>query len=1253
MKQIKEKRLLRKKKYSITKNKTKKKLPKSAITNHITGLYNRRYFDKFLKKIIGQSKKQKRHFSLLIIDVDNFKIINDKYGHLAGDKILTDLARVFKASVRKIDICFRYGGNEIAIILPNSGKEAAENIITRLETKLDRQKFAAEDGYTLRLQLSVGLAIFPDDGLIPRVLIEKADKLLYKAKRRKKRQKSKPAEPFILKTKLVPPILKDTVVFRPRLLSLLKENIDKKLILVNADAGYGKTTLLTQLIQDQDLPVVFYDLDKGDNDLMVFFSYLIKGLEQLQPNLVQRTSGLLEHGAELAKNYELVMGTLINELMEKRSQELFFILDDYHTLLDDSLVHNALDYFINHLPDTVRVVIASRTVPQLTSLAKWRSKQNLFELSREELRFTHNEIKALLSRVYKVILSDEELSQVSNHTEGWITGIQLILQSAGKERKTVKEILNGYVAQNRPLFEYFANEILTGESSRVQNFLKYSSILEIMTPNACDAILGMKDSARLLRDIERRNLFLSTVGKEEYKYHHVFREFLQDRIEDKRFKRSLNLKAARFYKQKGQIEQAIQHYLEVESYEWAGKLIVQVANQMRTQARFATLNTWLKEIPEVVLQKQPQLLTALGRLYVVQGHLKQAEEMYIRAEQLLKDKGNMPALAEVLNAHGSLLLLTGAHHEKTLKILRKAIRACPASEEELRGEIFNSTGRMWRAVWDFKKARTYLLKAYRISEHMKDSRKLITIGNNLALQFLTQGESRTAFKSFVSLIKKIGETYWIEVGVIFTNAARTALTLGKVEWAEQCLDKGWNLCRPYEDPFSKAALNHGFGALYTLRDQWDLAEQHLHKALNGFAKLQWAHAEFTVLLLLTRLYRYSGDLAKAEEYLGLIWQRLDKKQSPYEASILAESSLLQASLGQFDKADKIIKTNLRLIQKFGLNLHKFLSYFVATAVYLSKNNERDAVKFLRRTLRLAKIKGFDGLLACELRHKPYLAKFAQSSNIDRNFILSLNLPKDMPKLEIQVRCFGGLRLQDKIGKVLRLVWPTEKTRSLFALLVAHRETLVRRDVLMEQLWPNLSKRRAIQNFRTTASRMRQSLIKALSGQLSQNEIFVWQHGRYQLLPEVQLQVDIEEFNLLLKEAERAGSGEEKATVIHQALNLYKGDYLPEIYDSWSDVFRRRFRERRLSALYWLAQYTAGQGDDYGCIAACESYLSADPLSEEVVRLYMKSLSRLGRVTAVKACYKSLNQALRRELSSAPSKETKDLYLFLLGSHSKL
>lgn len=188
---------------------------------------------------------------------------------------------------------------------------------------------------------------------------------------------------MVLTTKLQPPSLKPNTLRRERLLKLLKNNLERKLVLITGDAGYGKTTLLAQVMKEEDLPCVFYDLDKGDSDLVVFLSYMVNGLEKIQPGMASRCKGLLDQGGEVGKNYELLFGTLINELVEKRKEELFIILDDYHFLDEYSAVHQGLDYFIDHLPEKAHVVIASRFPPPFPSLAKWRAKEDLFEIARE------------------------------------------------------------------------------------------------------------------------------------------------------------------------------------------------------------------------------------------------------------------------------------------------------------------------------------------------------------------------------------------------------------------------------------------------------------------------------------------------------------------------------------------------------------------------------------------------------------------------------------------------------------------------------------------------------------------------------------------------------------------------------------------------------------------------------------------------------------------------------------------------------
>jgi LuxR family maltose regulon positive regulatory protein len=1215
-----------------------------AVFERSTNLYTRRYFDKIFKTFVTESQRERKSFSLLLISIDNFKVILDKYGHSIGNKIFSDITKILKQSVRRIDLCFRYDEDKIAIILPNALKEVTENITMRLKTKIETYAFSINGTERMYIGLSIGMAFSPDDGLKYQELMRTATIALSHAKQQKKKR----TKPFVLKTKLTLPALKETTIPRRQLISLFANNRTMKLLLVVADAGYGKTTLLTHIVYNLGLPSVYYEMDRDDSNLMVFLSYLLHGLELFQPNLVERTHGLLEGGTDKVDNYESIVKTLVNELLEKTDQELFIILDDYHAILDGSLVHKALDYFISHVPPHVHIIIASRVIPPLPSLAKWRAKQDLFELSRNDLRFTKDEITTLFNTVYRMMLSHEELNRICKHTEGWITGIQLIVQSADKRRNTVKEILNGYVAAHQPLFGYFAHEILACERPHMQVFLKHSAILETMTPDACNTILGVNNSSQLLRYLEKRNLFVSKSGENEYKYHRLFRNFLKQQLEDKNFKKALNLKAAHYYRKRKQIELAIQHYLHAEAFEKSAKLIIKIAEQIDEQARYSTLSEWLAQIPEVVLQKYPQLLISQGNCFETQGNLPGAREKYTLAEQLFKHGKDKTGITNALAEQGRLMW-TLRSYDEALRILRKALSICPTSEEKLKLRILYLLSLVLFYTNDFKKSMSYLARARRIAERMDDFQNTFAINSQLGSLYVVQGEARRAFELYKSLIESLGGKYWAQVGILIANAARAAIRLNKTELAEQWLDMGRFLCQPYEDPWSKAALYHEYGHLYMHKIKWGLAEQHLHKALDEIEKVPWVEPVIALLRDFSRLYRYQGNFLKAEEYLEQALKKIDDPESIHGMLLYTERSMLQVCLGKFDRAEKTIKICLQRSQKYRVKMIEFLAYLAAAVINLERGNERRAVTNLHSALDLARTKGYSGVLLDELRSLPKIVNLAQKYNIERNYLVSLNLPKEKSKLQLNVYCFGLLRLEDSAGRALSLAWPTVKTKSLFAFLIAHHETPVHREFLIEQLWPDVPKNRASINFRTTATRMRQSLLRALSGSISQNEIFICRRMKYQLLPQFELRLDTEEFILLLKEAERIESEAEKARIIKQALSLYKEDYLSDIYDSWTDAVRRLLYERRLSALHWLAQYTARQGDDYGCIEVCESYLSLDPFSEEITRIYMKCLARLGRVKTVKALYKSLKHTLHKELHHTPSQETEDLYQSIVDS----
>lgn len=1087
---------------------------------------------------------------------------------------------------------------------------------------------------------------------------------------------------MVLSTKLEPPSLKPNTLRRERLLKLLKNNLERKLVLITGDAGYGKTTLLAQAIKEEGLPCVYYDLDKGDSDFVTFLSYLLHGLEVIEPNLVSRTKGLLEQGGEVGRNHELVMGTLINELVEKRKEELFFVLDDYHFLAESSQIHKALDYFLDRLPAKIHGVIASRFSPPLPSLAKWRAKEDLFEITREELQFSSDEVRTLLDEVYRIALSPEELKQVAEQTEGWITGIRLILQAASREGKTVKETLNGYLEANQPLFVYFANEILASEALEAQDFLRKSAILDVMTPEACDHIFGVIGSGERLELLEKRNLFLSSVGKGEYKYHRLFREFLSGQIKDEGFKKALHLRAADYYQRKEEWERAIEHYLDAGSYDWAGKVILQVAESLFAQARLGLLSAWLGRLLQETLEHYPMLQVIQGMLLREQGRFEEAESRLREASQRAQAQGDQDCLAKALFERAYSEWWSKPNRE-ALKTTRQALAACSPSLEDLKAGILNLLGILWTGLSNYTKARAYYLKARGIllktGKTQGPSGLLASVESNLAALLLRQGEARQAFRAWKVLIERTQNQYANQRGIHFAGAARAALATGERDWAEWCLTQGRALCQPYEDLRSQAALEFASGLLDLEREEWVHAREHFELAEGLFGKVG-SREEVPVLRERARLHRLRGEYDQAEQCLERArtrWAEAGGSQKSLTgATLLAESAVLQAVRGDLKKAKGTLKSVLALGRELGNKEVIFNGFLGESQRLFSQGKEATARRLFLRAVAMAQSQGYEGTLSQELRHSPRLRALAQTAiprkgrSGDRlsasvsllQGILKrlLQVPGREPpreeKTSLEIRLFGVLEIALPNGDRVPVQWYSRKTASLFAYLLLHRDRICNREELIEALWPRAGLRQAEQNLYNCISQLKKNLAsgfrRSKEAAFSRTPFIVHQERGYRITPTLTIRLDVEAFK---EEEEKArvfakeGNLEGSQKSYGRCLELYRDRFLANLGERWCEEQREEFEKSFLLCLKEMAAYRSARGEHAEAISLYRCYLATEPFSEEMHRTFWIALKVIGQELDIRKDYKELRRILKRDLGQDLKPETEEVYKRLTSS----
>jgi LuxR family maltose regulon positive regulatory protein len=426
---------------------------------------------------------------------------------------------------------------------------------------------------------------------------------------------------------------------RPRLSERLDRGIASKLTLVSAPAGFGKTTLLTEWLAAgptapaDERAAAWLSLDRGDNDPVSFWTYVIAALRTVAAGVGENALALLH--APQPPPIETVLTELLNDL-GALAGDIVLVLDDYH-VVDALDVQNGMAFLLDHLPPWLHVVIASRTDPALP-LARLRARGELIETRAAELRFTPDEAAAYLNEMMGLQLTARDVAALEGRTEGWIAALQLAALSM-QGRDDVAGFIAGFAGDDRYVVDYLAEEVLQRQPEHVQHFLLQTSILERLSGPLCDAVTGQGGGKAMLEALERGNLFLVPLDDRRrwYRYHHLFADVLQARLLDEQPGQvpDLHRRASAWYEQNGEPQVAIGHALAAEDFGRAADLVELAIPAMRRSRQEAALRGWLKALPDEVVRVRPVLSVGLAGALLAVGEFEGVEERLRDAERCL------------------------------------------------------------------------------------------------------------------------------------------------------------------------------------------------------------------------------------------------------------------------------------------------------------------------------------------------------------------------------------------------------------------------------------------------------------------------------------------------------------------------------------------------------------------------------------------------------------------------------------------
>lgn len=1084
---------------------------------------------------------------------------------------------------------------------------------------------------------------------------------------------------IVTRTRLAIPRLQTNVVPRPRLIEHLGRAVDYPLTIVKADAGYGKSTILADFATHANRPIFWYGLAETDSDPLLYLLHLIYAFRQAHPICGDGALALLEREGGAAQLWGPALNSLVNDLLDCLRDETILVLDDYH-LVDRPEINDITERFIEYMPPQLHLILATRHTPNLPGRVRWRAHHELFEIGRADLAFTPGEITSLFQQQTGRTLSLQDAESLAAETEGWIMALQLLGESlitntAG--RQSMAQTIGQLPGQLDDLFDFLAQDVLARHPPEMQRFLVETAILPQMDAAVCNAIRERADSAEFLAYLDQHSLFLVRLGPDTFRYHHLFGDFLVRRGGLRQVEQqALHSKAAAYYLERGQRDEAIHHLLEAGEFEQAAEIISKIAWAMAQAGRYERLGEWIDRIPASLYTAYPALLLGRGDVYRFHSRFRKAFDCYEQARRYFEAKGSDHGQARALQGQ-ALIYIDTVRPALAEPLLRQALRLVNRTAQRRRAIMLlmlaeNKVNRGWLRQGERLHRRVYQLcvlddipqvdprlsiRAGRLDEAYR------TVLQMLEKDPITKGGRRAprSHRESILLLSWLN-AYWGQA-----DLARRQ--------AEQAIQLAEELRSPIVKVIALARLGHAWltGPDYDTARARDAYEEAL--ALTGSIHLPRFGVE--ALWGLTLIEGLQGHLAQARVYAQRAIDMLEAAGDAYWAWVcrlaLGAAAVLTASEAALSILDEAIWQGQAVGDQYGLAV----AYIWQALYYLQMGQHRQAIAPLRQALRLAQAHRYEALftritflgpkdpawlvaLLAALPASDPLTRYASSlqpalKETAGNYVgLSWRLASQAgPSAPLYIQTLGPFRVWSRGQEIPPEAWRRDKALRLFQLLVTRRDRagMLHREQILNILWPDTSPEAAANGLRVALSALRQTLNPDHTP--GDESPFLNREGELLGLNlPAGVRVDADEFTALVAEARRLEPEQPDRAVdlYRRAVGLYRGDYLQDcLYEDWAGEERERLLAVYLSAAERLAFLLNQRGECHEAINLCHRILDHDPLWEEAYRLLMACHWRLGNRSLALRTYQRCARRLKEELGVEPAASTHNLFTRIAGS----
>ena len=755
----------------------------------------------------------------------------------------------------------------------------------------------------------------------------------------------------ILNTKLNPPRVGVNLLERPHLWDKLKQYPSKKLTLISAPAGYGKTVLISQFTGQISSPVVWYHLDHFDNDVTQFIHHLLAGLNRFLPGIGEEMLSLIEYNNALNQETRHIIAPLINSISDRLESELVLAIDDYH-IIEENLVHSFLESLLKYLPESMHIFLSSRTVPPL-KLERLKVSGLMIEITWNDLRFTREEIAKFLEHENNQPVSRETVAALDKNTQGWPAALRLAGMAISRNNKNyIQNLNNTNFPHQQEFFHYLAAEVLDNLPEELSSFVLSTCVMDVMTPEACDLFLERNDTTRILEDLSSRNLFITAMeGKNQiYRYHPLFKEFLQNQLKEEQ-KRNLYWKCGKAYLQCGFLSQAVESFLNAADYEQAVATIEKAGGELLLDNHWQTIERWLSIIPEKIKENRPWILLQQGAIFFHLGQLDQAETLMNEATSMMSEASDQEGQYQA-TLYQARIMRSRGRFEKSIELLKQILphlSLLPVAEW-YDAALEHSFVLLMKG--DFTSAYRLLKPAQARAEHEEEWRIASWLSERMGMLYYFQGKYSKAIEvhqraaEIAPQYDRLSFSLWDSLTAIYHD------------WGdlEQALDYAQSSIQVKERLLLTEVLPYAYSQLAFVQGSMDNPAEAENNFLYAIELAQSREGEkFFQALIMAFYNRFLTEQGRIEDAISTGNEALEISRNLSEfiyALCLEMAAPAHIQQGNLQKAVEMLEYSREVLENAGAGYFLFYSEAYLAFIYRQQNHP-EADRVAEKCLKLA------------------------------------------------------------------------------------------------------------------------------------------------------------------------------------------------------------------------------------------------------------------------------------------------------------